>query len=120
MSSSCSSAVPVSAWRLVYRSFMMWPGPGCSSVRRARFQCTGCQPPVPEPEVDGGGVDDDLVAHVDGADEAGQDVGPLGLRAAAGGAQVDQHALEPGPLGQHLDDGPRVEGRHGRGLRGWR
>ncbi len=47
--SRCSSVEPTSAWRLVYRSFMMCPGPGSTHSSRSRFQCTKCQPPVPRP-----------------------------------------------------------------------
>ena len=44
-----SSSVPASNWSEVYRSFMMWSGPGCWTVSWLRFQWTTCQPPVPSP-----------------------------------------------------------------------
>src|SRR6266545_6876536 len=45
----CSSVLPTSVWRLVYRPLRMWPGPGSWKDSRARFQWTTCQPPVPRP-----------------------------------------------------------------------
>src|SRR4051794_18059598 len=41
--------MPVSTCRLVYRSFISWPGPGSDHSSRSRFQCTTSQPPVPRP-----------------------------------------------------------------------
>src|SRR6266545_1618144 len=47
----CSSVLPTSVWRLVYRPLRMWPGPGSWKDSRARFQWTTCQPPVPRATV---------------------------------------------------------------------
>jgi hypothetical protein len=65
-----------------------------------------------EPELDGGGVHDDVVERIDAARQLREHVGALGAV-----AQVDLHALQSGPLLQQARHRPRAERRHpgGRG-----
>ena len=90
----CSSVLPTSACRLVYRAFMMCPGPRSLHAARSRFQCTTCQPPVPSPSSTA------VVLTTTRSPTATRPVSWVQRRTARSGAvaEVDLDALQPGAL----------------------
>ena len=97
--SRCSSVLPTSVWRLVYRPLMMWPGPVSLQSSRARFQCTTCQPPVPSPSSTAVVFTTTRSPSATGPVSCVQRVGALGAV-----AEIDLDALQPGALLEQRDD----------------
>ncbi len=70
----CSSVLPTSVCKLVYRAFMMWPGPGSDHGLAREVPVHDVPTAGPEPELDRGRVHDDAVADVDPSGQLRQHV----------------------------------------------